>query len=251
MLRDQWAIEEQKEKQDAEQRFLLNRERNLELIAHNATEKQLREQAHQADLDRDKVILNAALANEQAVRDYEEGERLARRREIQELQKHYQNTQSNRAAHEKMIDDLTMVENEKQWNNREQQWRREDQARVNLLKNVYQNREQDILLKQTLKKEAEWLKNHDKAQIDADVERQNKAHQERSLKEAYDRKTHQTDVLRQVGERDRTMRRDLQDRMYEERAAKLAEIEYQRRINVEQNNNTAMLNTWKDTVQGH
>ena len=107
MLRDQWAVEEQKEKQDAEQRFLLNRERNLELIAHNATEKQLREQAHQADLDCDKVILNKALAQEQAVRDYEEGERLARRREIQELQRHYQNTASDKAAHEKMIEDLT------------------------------------------------------------------------------------------------------------------------------------------------
>ena len=83
---------------------------------------------------------------------------MARRREIQELQKHYQNTQSNKAAYEKMIEELTQVENEKQWDAREQQWRREDQARVNLLKNVYQNREQDILLKQTLKKEAAWLK---------------------------------------------------------------------------------------------
>ena len=89
MLRDQWVVEEQKEKQDAEQRFLLNRERNLELISHNATEKALREQAHAADLDRDKVILNQALAQEQAVRDYEDAERLARRREIQELQQHY------------------------------------------------------------------------------------------------------------------------------------------------------------------
>ena len=39
MLKEQWAIEEQKEKSNNEQQFLLNRERNLELIAHNATEK--------------------------------------------------------------------------------------------------------------------------------------------------------------------------------------------------------------------
>ena len=39
MLREQWAIEEQKEKRNNEQQFMLNRERNLELIAHNATEK--------------------------------------------------------------------------------------------------------------------------------------------------------------------------------------------------------------------
>ena len=47
------------------------------------------------------------------------------------------------------------------------------------------------------------------------------------------------------------MRRDLQDRMYEERAAKLAEIEYQRRIRGEQENNDQLLNTWKNTVSGH
>ena len=58
MLRDQWQVEEQKEKQDADQRFLLNRERNLELIAHNATEKQLREQAADQDRARDKVLLD-------------------------------------------------------------------------------------------------------------------------------------------------------------------------------------------------
>ena len=50
---------------------------------------------------------------------------------------------------------------------------------------------------------------------------------------ALNKKAHQTDILHQVGERDRTMRRDLQDKMFEERAAKLAEMEYSRRINQE------------------
>ena len=85
MLKQQWSVEETKEKQDAQERFILNRERNLELIAHNATEKQLREQAVQAEKDRDKVLLNNALSYEKAVQDLEEQERLARRREIQEL----------------------------------------------------------------------------------------------------------------------------------------------------------------------
>ena len=89
-----------------------------------------------------------------------------------------------------MIEDLTQQENDKQWNAREQQWRREDQARVNLMKNVYQNREQDILLKQTLKEEAKWLKQNDKQMIDTEVDRLNRMHEERSLKEAFDRKTH-------------------------------------------------------------
>lgn len=47
------------------------------------------------------------------------------------------------------------------------------------------------------------------------------------------------------------MRRDLQDRMYEERAAKLAEMEYMKRIDAEKQNNEQLLSTWKGTVQGH
>lgn len=89
-----------------------------------------------------------------------------------------------------MIEEMTQQENDKQWNAREQQWRREDQARVNLMKNVYQNREADILLKQTLKEEAKWLKQNDKQMVDTEVDRLNRMHEERSLKEAFDRKTH-------------------------------------------------------------
>lgn len=162
MLKQQWAIEEEKEKMDAQQQFLLNRERNLELISHNATEKQLREAAGQMERNRDKVLLDKALAYERAVEEAEMAERMARRKEIQELQTHYNQVANDKAAYERHVDELTQQENEKQWNAREQQWRREDQARINLLKNVYQNREADILLKQQMKKEADWLRNHEK-----------------------------------------------------------------------------------------
>ena len=39
MLKNQWAIEDEREKDAERQKFLLNRERNLELIQHNAQEK--------------------------------------------------------------------------------------------------------------------------------------------------------------------------------------------------------------------
>ena len=61
---------------------MLNRERNLELIAHNATEKQLREQAQQVERNRDKVLLEAALGRERAIEQVEHEERMARRQEI-------------------------------------------------------------------------------------------------------------------------------------------------------------------------
>ena len=60
-----------------------------------------------------------------------------------------------------MVDQLVENENIKQWEAREAQWRREDQARVNLMKNVYQNREQAVILNQKQKEEAEWLRKYE------------------------------------------------------------------------------------------
>lgn len=47
------------------------------------------------------------------------------------------------------------------------------------------------------------------------------------------------------------MRRDLQEKMFEERAAKLAELDYSRKIQAEKLSNQEMLQTWKNTVHGH
>lgn len=158
--------EEEREKRAEQQKFLLNRERNLELINHNATEKQLREQAEMQDKVRDKQLLTAAMAKEKAIEDIEAAEKNALRREIIELQKHYGQQAEDKAAYEKMIEQLVENENVKQWEAKESQWRREDQARINLMKNVYQNREQDIILKQKLKEEANWLKDYEKTEND-------------------------------------------------------------------------------------
>ena len=141
MLKSQWQIEEEREKRAEQQKFLLNRERNLELINHNATEKQLREQAEMQDRLRDKDLLSNALTKEKAIEDLEAAEKKARRDEIVELQKHYGQQAEDKAAYEKMLEDAVQNENAKQWESKEAQWRREDQARINLMKNVYNNRE--------------------------------------------------------------------------------------------------------------
>lgn len=97
---------------------------------------------------------------------------------------------------------------------------------MNLLKNVYQNREADIELKKKLAAEDLWKKGNDKSIIEMEVTRQDQAFAAKTMSMAMDKKAHQTDILRQVGERDRQIRRDLQAKMFDERSAKLAEIEY-------------------------
>ena len=44
MLSEEWKREEEQEREMERQKFILNRERNLELIRHNEAEKKLREE---------------------------------------------------------------------------------------------------------------------------------------------------------------------------------------------------------------
>jgi hypothetical protein len=62
---------------------------------------------------------------------------------------------------------------------REDKWRKEDQARINLLRNVYDNRAQNIDVKQKFKDEDKWLIENEKKAIAAEIERQNREHEEK------------------------------------------------------------------------
>ena len=85
MLKEQWAKEIEADKEAERQKFILNRERNLELINHNAAERELRGIQQEAEKKRDLELLNAALAREKALQEIEEQERDERRREVVEL----------------------------------------------------------------------------------------------------------------------------------------------------------------------
>jgi hypothetical protein len=112
----------------------LNKERNLELIRHNEAEKQLREDQLRFEKMRDKEMLDKALTRERQIALLEEEERLRRRQEVIDLQKFYLQKAEDKKAEEQLIEYLTWLESEKQWKLKEDKWKKEDQARINLMK---------------------------------------------------------------------------------------------------------------------
>ena len=113
MLKQQWVKEEAMDKEAERQKFLLNRERNLELINHNAAEKELRNIEAEKSKQRDKELLAAAIAREDALREIEEQEKLQRRKEVIELQQYYKKTQGDKDAYEKLVDEFVQQEAER------------------------------------------------------------------------------------------------------------------------------------------
>ena len=90
------------------------------------------------------------------------------------------------------------------------------------------------------KKEVLYQKDYEKEQLDIAIAQQNAEYEARAAKETLSRKTHQLDILKQMNEKDRVQRQYLQEKMYEERAARLAELEYQRKINADKSANAAI-----------
>lgn len=120
--------------------------------------------------------------------DLEKAAVAQRRREVEELQEYYKRQADDKAAFEKAVDAEVAREAERQYKMRDAQWQREDQARINLLKDVYQSREKDILLKHQNKREEEWAKNYEKQQMETAIAQQNAEYEARAAKEALARK---------------------------------------------------------------
>ena len=181
MLKQQWQKEEEYERELQRQQFVLNRERNLELIRHNEAEKQLRGEQSKFEKERDREMLNNALTKEQMIERAEQEEKLRRRQEVIDLQKYYLQKAEDKRAEEQLIEHLTWLESEKQWKMREDKWRKEEQARINLMKNVYDARLQTVELKKKVKEEENWLLNNEKKVLETELERQAREAEERKI----------------------------------------------------------------------
>ncbi len=171
MLNQQWRKEDDAERELERQKNVLNRERNMELLRHNDAEKSLREDQLQAEKARDKEMLERAISREQAIERLEQEERLRRRQEVVDLQQYYNQKAEDKKAEEQLIEYLTWLESEKQWKLREDKWHKEDQARVNLMKQVYEDRAKAIGARQTHADEEKWRVEYEKKLIDEEIAR--------------------------------------------------------------------------------
>lgn len=106
------------------------------------------------------------------------------------------------------------------------------------MKQVYEDRAKTIGAKQMFKSEEEWRLQYEKQLIEEENLRMQAEAEEKRMRETLQKKNHQTDILKQINERDREQRRAIQEKMYEERAAKLAELEYSKRIQEQKQTNT-------------
>jgi hypothetical protein len=243
MLNELWNVEQEKCKEMERQKLLLNKERNLELIRHNQMEQEIRDMEDHKEKQRDKHMLQTALDRENALHNLEMQEKEERRQEAKELQEHYKQQSDDQQREEAMIEYLTRLEEEKQQKIQEDKWRKEDEAKIQLLREVYESRAQNIENKKMFKSHYKNDVFREKDELDKALDLQNRQHEEKVLHQKLNKNQHQHDVLKQVGEKERGRKKEYQETMFEQRAMKLAELDYTRKIASENERNNEMLET--------
>jgi len=67
MLKEQWMREQEQERKLEQQKHVVNKERNLELLRHNDAEKILKDEQLRFEKERDKEMLNRAISREKEI----------------------------------------------------------------------------------------------------------------------------------------------------------------------------------------
>lgn len=78
-------------------------------------------------------MIKQTLDYEGALVQLEQDEKNERRGEAKELQEYYKGVKQDAMAGEQLVDDMTRLENEKQWKIKEQKWKSEEEARHQLM----------------------------------------------------------------------------------------------------------------------
>lgn len=129
---------------------------------------------------------------------------------------------------------LLREENEKQLKKMQDKWDREESARIELLKDVYANREQALRYQKELTLAEQREKDVEKEQVRKQVIAYAEEEKRKELEEIMKNKSHQNEVLWQINDKAERKREALLKDMEAERQRRLTELNYDRRIKDEE-----------------
>ena len=129
------------------------------------------------------------------------------------------------------MDKIAQEEAEREYKKEMEEWQKEEQKRIQLLKDVYKGREDAIRYKkQQLENEKNIMK-QERKDLDQKINDYYDYLEQINKNEAEKRKMHQNQLRYQIQEKEQLRKREMQDVLYEERAAQLWEQDYQNKIN--------------------
>ena len=129
------------------------------------------------------------------------------------------------------MDKIAQEEADKAYKKEMEEWQKEENKRIQLLKDVYKGREDAIRYKKQQLENEKNLMLKERKDLDQKINDYYDYLEQINKNEAEKRKLHQNQLRYQIQEKEQLRKREMQDVLYEERAAQLWEQDYQNKIN--------------------
>lgn len=229
-LKVQWQQDEEMEQENQKKRRLLNAQVYRDIEDFNKKEEDLRKQKEDFEKQKDKELVQSILEKEKALDKLDKLEKEKRLEEFNQNKKYLEHVMAQKKEAEIWMDKIAQDEADRAYQKEQELWLKEEQKRIQLLKDVYKAREQAVMYNKQIKEDEKQQILKERQILDQEIQDYYQKVEEINRADAARRKRHQNELKVQINDKESYRRKELQDKLYEERAAKLWEMEYQKKI---------------------
>jgi hypothetical protein len=230
-LKEQWRRDKESDEQNERNRKEMNIQVYKDIEYFNKKEEEERKKKLNFEKMKDKELIDSIVAKEQALDLIDKQEKEKKIKEFYENKKYLEYVINQKKEAELWMDKIAQEEADKEYKKEMEEWKKQEEKRIQLLKDVYKGREDALKYKkQQIENEKNILK-QERQDLDQKVNEYYNYLEQIKKNEAEKRKNHQNQLRYQIQEKERLRKREMQDTLYEERAAQLWEQDYQNKIN--------------------
>ena len=229
-LKQQWAIDEQNELKEKIYKRELNKKVNEDIKYYNQIEKKKREDQEQYEKDQDKKMIEEILKKERALDEIDRMEKLKKKEELMKNSDFLKYKMQLKKEEEAWMDKLVEEERERQYQKEQTQWLKEQAARIELMKEVYKSRAEEIMRKKNLEEKEKQELIKEREILDKEIDNYNDQYWKLKEDELKKNKEEQDILKYQMQRKIDLKNREKQEEMYQKRMAELLEEEYQNKL---------------------
>ena len=229
-LKQQWAIDEQNELKEKIYKRELNKKVNEDIKYYNQIEKKKREEQEQYEKDQDKKMIEEILKKERALDEIDRMEKLKKKEELMKNSDFLKYKMQLKKEEEAWMDKLVEEERERQYQKEQTQWLKEQAARIELMKEVYKSRAEEIMRKKNLEEKEKQELIKEREILDKEIDNYNDQYWKLKEDELKKNKEEQDILKYQMQRKIDLKNREKQEEMYQKRMAELLEEEYQNKL---------------------
>ena len=230
-LKEQWKRDNDADLENEQKRKLMNMQVYKHIEEFNKKEEEERRRKQEIEKMEDKKLVDSILEKEKALDNIDKLEKQKKIKESQENRKYLEYVMNRKKEEELWMDKIAQDEADRAYKKEQDEWLKQDNKRIQLLKDVYKGREDALLYKKKKMEEEKQKLAGERNELDKKVDEYYDYLEKVNKEEFAKKKAHQNMLLSQIYEKDVLRKKEMQDVKYEERAAQLWEQEYQNKIN--------------------